>query len=79
MGRDHGSKHKHRHGAPEAHLTAHQEAIHRATLDYLLHPVVDPDRPEQRIPWCELEQRQRARGYRLASSSPATTTRAQVN
>lgn len=69
MGHSRSAKQKHQRGAPLRHITAHQESIHRATLDYLLNPVADPDRPGQLIPFHEFEQRQRARGYRMQQAS----------
>ncbi len=45
---------------------ASQHAIQRATFEHLMALVNDPDHPGQRIPYGELEQRLRARSYRLA-------------
>jgi hypothetical protein len=67
------AKQKHEHGAPQKHITAHQESIHRATLGYLLNPVPDPDRPGQLSPLFVVEQRQRARGYHMQVSAQLPT------
>lgn len=73
MGHRRATNHKHHHGAPQKHLTVHQETIHRATLGYLLNPVADPDRPGHLIPFYELEQRQRARRYQMEASAQLPT------
>lgn len=45
---------------------ASHRAIQRATFEHLMALVDDPDHPGQKIPYGELEQRLRARSYRLA-------------
>ena len=72
MGHGRAKKHKHPHGPPLAHHTAHQEAIHKATLSYQLKPVADPEHPGQMIPLFDLEQRWRGRHYRqMTAGDPA--------
>lgn len=73
MGHARTPKHKHHKGAPQEHVKAHQEAIHRATVSQLLKPVADPDHPGQLILLCELEQRERARCYQMGSTRRAGT------
>ena len=46
--------------------TASHAAIQRATFERQMSLVDDPDHPGQSIAYCELEQRLRARSYRLA-------------
>lgn len=71
MGHARTPKLKHHKGAPQEHEREHQEAIHRATISQLLKPVPDPDHPGQLIPLCQLEQRERARCYRMGASRKA--------
>ena len=71
MGHARMPKHKHHRRTPQEHERAHQEDIHRATISQLLKPVADPDHPGQLIPLCELEQRERARFYRISAAGTA--------
>jgi hypothetical protein len=71
MGKHHADRPGQHHGAPEAHHTAHQVAIHKATLRNQLAMVSDPDHPGQTISVVELEQRQRGRIYRQQAERSA--------
>ncbi len=53
---------------------ASQHAIQRATFQHYAALVNDPDHPGQQIPYGELEQRLRARAYRLAAAPGSSRT-----
>ena len=74
MGKHHADQPGRHHGAPQAHHTAHQVAIHKATLRNQLALVADPDHPGQTISLVELEQRQRGRLYRQQAERAAAAS-----